>query len=454
MTDRTISEQQMTAFLTKFGRDPLLVSEQHMLDFIYGVTFRPMFDGRPLTDEMENSIALGGDDFWTSWIAHYYRPYNVQDGVLRVPVRGSLVNRSTLQIGSWRTGHEYIRRATLRGVQDKDVRAIMFDVDSPGGEAAGNFELADEIRGYREAKPMMALVDTKAYSGAYSLASAAHSIVPTPSGGTGSVGVVSTHIDASKLFEDIGLNFSLIHAGKHKVDGHPFGPLPDEVRSDIQGRVDKLYSKFVSLVAINRGMDEEAVRATEARTYDAEESTAIGFADNVATYHDATARFALRSQSMSGNAGGQGARTEVPASTEQAPSGDQAAAVTTAAADARQAERTRFSTVQGSEEYKGREALANHLLGNTDMSADAIVATLKTSPVTEPSKAGNERNHFQERMNAEPNPGITQDDPDGGEGDQAKYDEHGRPKASVSILADHRAVTGHVPASERKGGNA
>ena len=295
MTGRKISEQDMTAFLTRFGRDPLLVSEQHLANFILGATFRPLFDGRPLTDEMENSATLAGDDFWTTWTAHYYRPYNVQDGVLRIPVRGSLVNRSTLQIGSWRTGHEYIRRAVMRGVDDKDVRAILFDVDSPGGEAAGNFELSEQIREARDAKPMMALVDTQAFSGAYSLASAAHSISAVPSGQTGSVGVVTTHVDASKMFEDFGLNFTLIHAGKHKVDGHPFGPLPDDVRGDIQGRVDKLYSKFVSTVAVNRGMDEEAVRATEARTCDAEESMAIGFADQVASYHDAAARFAYRS---------------------------------------------------------------------------------------------------------------------------------------------------------------
>ena len=91
---------------------------------------------------------------------------------------------------------------------------------------------------------MMAVANGLALSGAYSFATAADELVVTRSGLTGSVGVVTSHVDMSKLLEDWGINISLIFAGKHKVDGHPFGPLPDDVRADIQTRVDKIYGVF------------------------------------------------------------------------------------------------------------------------------------------------------------------------------------------------------------------
>ena len=97
----------------------------------------------------------------------------------------------------------------------------------------------------------------------------------------GSVGVYVQHIDQSKAIEKKGLVVSFIYAGDHKLDGNPFGPLPDDVRASIQVGVDKLYGDFVSAVASNREMTEEAVRATQARVYMPDDAYELGLVDGV-----------------------------------------------------------------------------------------------------------------------------------------------------------------------------
>jgi ClpP class serine protease len=84
---------------------------------------------------------------------------------------------------------------------------------------------------------------------------------------------------------------TLIHAGAHKVDGHPFGPLSDAVRADLQAEVMKIYDQFVGLVAEGRGgrMSADAIRATEARTYLGADAIAQGLADRMASLDEVIA---------------------------------------------------------------------------------------------------------------------------------------------------------------------
>jgi len=79
----------------------------------------------------------------------------------------------------------------------------------------------------------------------------------------------------------MGIKLTLIYAGKHKVDGNAYEKLPDSVKGRIQERIDRIYGVFTSTVARNRGIDDNAVRATEALTFDAQDSTAQGFADRI-----------------------------------------------------------------------------------------------------------------------------------------------------------------------------
>jgi signal peptide peptidase SppA len=166
---------------------------------------------------------------------------------------------------------------------EDSVRGILLDIDSGGGEAAGLAELVDWLpKASKQAgKPVWGIANTSAGSAAYWLASSTERLFAAQNSRVGSVGVYVQHVDQSKAIEKKGLVVSFIYAGEHKLDGNPFGPLPDDVRASIQSGVDKLYGDFVSAVASNREMDEEAVRATQARVYGPDEAYELGLVDGV-----------------------------------------------------------------------------------------------------------------------------------------------------------------------------
>lgn len=179
------------------------------------------------------------------------------------------------------TSYETIGRLLREALQDTAVKAIVFDIDSQGGLVAGCMDLVDDIYNARSIKPIYAVLNNTAYSGAYAIASAAEKIFIPRDGGAGSVGVIAVHIDRSGMDEQIGLKFTSIYAGARKNDFNPHEPLTDEARRLGQQSVDESYDVFAKTVARNRGMTVQAVKATEAAIYRGQKAVDIGFADAV-----------------------------------------------------------------------------------------------------------------------------------------------------------------------------
>lgn len=302
----------------------------------------------------------------------YERSYLFRDGIAYIPIHGLLLNR--LSFSGWGvTGYDYIQGAFSQALNAGDVKGIVFDVDSPGGMVQGNFELCGMIKEARGQKPMVAIVNGQCCSGGYSLASAVSSITAMPSADIGSIGVYIMHIDASKMMEDWGLKISFIRAGKRKVDGNPYEPLSDEARASMQAEVDTTYQEFTTLVADNRGMDQQAVIDTEAGVFSAEEAKKLGLIDNVATVQAALTTFTTELTGSSITDG------DIEMSKETNEAGGEAA-IQEATRKAVAADRDRRKAITNSEEAAGREKLAAHLSDETDMPADAAIAVLKASP--------------------------------------------------------------------------
>jgi signal peptide peptidase SppA len=435
-----VNNRKGEAFIRRVVDGPVLVADSQVDAFTANI--RELVMHEDFAKMQPGYIVADDEEFWTDddYMAQRYRPYSVKNGVLTIPVMGSLVNRMSYQMGRYATGYEYIQRAVERGMADSNVESILFHVDSPGGQAAGNFELVEFIAAQRGQKPMVAVVQDHALSGGFSIASAADEIVTTTSGATGSVGVVVMHVDFSEMLSDFGVKVTFVKAGKHKTDGNSFEPLSEDAKKRMQAGVDKLYGTFVSTVAKNRGMSEDAVKGTEALVYDAEESIEVGFADRIGDLRLETAALSRREY------GEKTMTTKQTATPEPTTKSVDTAKI---AADARAEERKRFATVQASEHYAGREALASKFLNETEMSAEQIVSFLADSPKAEAPKTEAEptteaqppRNHFAEAMdkNGSPNVGGV----DEGDGDADEMID-GRPAASVSILSAYRAGGGRV----------
>ncbi len=166
-----------------------------------------------------------------------------------------------------------------------DVKAIVLDVNSPGGTVQGVQELSDKIYQGRKQKHIVAVANSLAASAAYWIATAADEVVVTPSGQVGSIGVFTVHQDFSKAYEEAGIKTTLISAGKHKVDGNPFEPLSEEARERIQENINYFYGMFVQAVGRNRGVPVSTARNSfgQGRVVNADEALESGMVDRVAT---------------------------------------------------------------------------------------------------------------------------------------------------------------------------
>ena len=202
-----------------------------------------------------------------------------------VEVYDTLVYRSRgISSLSGLSTYEQIGKDFEEALEDPEVDGILLDIDSPGGEVSGVFELVDKIYEARGTKPIVAAVNDRAYSAAYAIASAADKMYVPRMGGTGSIGVIAVHTDQSKLNAKIGVKYTSIFAGAKKDDLSPHQEISAEAVRDVQLKVDEAYNLFVDTVARNRDISSEMVRGTEAATYQGKDGIQAGLVDGVLSW--------------------------------------------------------------------------------------------------------------------------------------------------------------------------
>lgn len=220
-----------------------------------------------------------------------------RDGAVSViPVRGVISQRASMiediSPGAG-TSAERIESQMRDAYASRDVKAIVLDIDSPGGAAAGTPEAADVIRSYRGGeKPIIAQVHGLAASAAYWIASAADEIVATPSSQIGSIGVITVHESIARMLEDEGRDKTIISAGAYKAEATPYAPLTDDARAHMQDTVNRYYQLFLSGVSEGRGVSVEYVEANygQGRTYIADEAMRAGMIDRIDTMRNTLIR--------------------------------------------------------------------------------------------------------------------------------------------------------------------
>lgn len=205
-----------------------------------------------------------------------------QTGVEVIPVHGVLVSRgSHLNACETMTSYEGLRAALNQAVADPMVEHIVLDIDSPGGSAVGAFELAADIRAATKIKPITGLVNFMAYSGGYLIAAACTDVVVSLTSGVGSIGVIASHMDRSKMIEGMGVKVTTVFAGAHKNDLSPNEPITDQSLQVLNEIVQESYQLFTTHVAEYRGRDVTDIIATEAGCYRGATAIAVGLADRL-----------------------------------------------------------------------------------------------------------------------------------------------------------------------------
>jgi len=261
---------QSNPLLTRLGGRPLAIAPR-ALDGL--LTAGPMFAAGPAMFPARDASPVAS--------------HAVTDaGIAVVPILGPLVTR-----GDWLTSllgasdYGEIASAVEAALADPSARAVLLEIDSPGGEVGGLFDLVDRLVPLREAaqKPLWAVACESALSAAFAIASVAHRLYVTRTAEVGSIGVVAIHVDESIADAMAGLKWTLVHAGDRKIDGNAHEPLSDAAFSAIKADVDALHADLVYVVARNRNMSPDAVRATEAAIYRGQRAVEAGLADKLGT---------------------------------------------------------------------------------------------------------------------------------------------------------------------------
>ncbi|WP_143689024.1 S49 family peptidase [Wolbachia endosymbiont of Nilaparvata lugens] len=199
-----------------------------------------------------------------------------------IPIHGILTKKSeTFDDIFGMTSYNQIEAQITQAIEDSDIETILLDIDSPGGEVNGVFDLADFIYSARGKKRIIAIANDDAYSAAYAIASSAEKVFVSRTSGVGSIGVIASHIDQSGFDEKQGIKYTTVFAGSRKNDLNPHEPITSESLENLKSEVNRLYGMLVELIARNRNLSVEAIKSTEAGLYFGEKAVEIGLADGI-----------------------------------------------------------------------------------------------------------------------------------------------------------------------------
>lgn len=371
-------------------------------------------------------LGLGDDHqpdgrLFTTATGEYAKPgYRVMGNIAVIDVFGVLAHRGRMEAdSSYVMGYQEVSRRLDAALGDNRVKGIVLQLDTPGGEANGAFDMADAIQAAGKIKPVWAAASDHALSAGYLIASAASRIAVSQSGSVGSIGVVMRHMDMSQAAAKEGVRVTYIQAGDKKTLGNPFEPLSEAARHELQGKVDALYGLFVESVSARRGLAVQAVRETQAGIYDGAAALDVKLADLIATPDQLIQEMQdyVRTPRRAGSSARVSSQSPLKRSTSMSHENDTGVGMDAptftqsdldrARAEGHEsgmkAERERAAAILGHEEAQGREKMANTLIGQ-GLAVDQAVAILAATPRTDkPAASGNA---FAAAMGATKNPDI------------------------------------------------
>lgn len=299
---------------------------------------------------------------------------STRGGVAVIPVTGPLFRHANLLTAiCGATSYELLAQDFNKALNDPNISAIVFDVDSPGGEVNGCSELSDMIYNARGKKPVIAYASGSCCSGAYWIASACDKIMASDTAILGSIGVVS-------IFEKEDDKKTIEIVSSQSPNKRP-DVETDEGKAKIQAHIDALAEVFINKIALHRDISPKDVIENfgGGDVFVGQKAVRIGLADSLASFEAIISDLNINSTEKSF----MNENLEKPA------------------VDIKAMERERMSQVLSAEGVKGKEATAQALLAKTDLSATDILAILETVPLAKQSNA------FEMAMAQVKNPAIT-----------------------------------------------
>ncbi len=168
--------------------------------------------------------------------------------------------------------------------EDKNIKGVLFVVDSPGGSVAPSVEVAYAIKELKETKPVVAYASGVIASGSYYASIWANQIIANPGSMVGSIGVIMQGVNTEELMKKIGVSTQTVKAGKYKESGTPTRKWFDYEEKQLQSVIDDTYNMFISDVASARNLDiKNHTIFADAKIFTSKQAKNVGLIDEVAT---------------------------------------------------------------------------------------------------------------------------------------------------------------------------
>jgi len=350
---------------------------------------------RDTSESWEAVAAKLGKPLESTWTVE------TRDGVAIVPVNGPIFRYANLfTMFSGGTSVQDLATDFQSSMEDPAIKAILLNVDSPGGEVAGINEMASMIRAAAEKKPVVTYVGGMAASGAYWLASQTQAIVADSTAMLGSIGIVATFRDRKAADEKAGIaNYEIVssQSPKKRLD-----PGTETGRAAIQVVLDDLAAEFVAAVASGRGVTAEKVLADfgQGGVMTAKRAIDAGLADQLGSFESVLSELAATETGKTYSFG----VTGVNNSNKGALAMEDVKDVNTGnKREVINAERARIGAILSSPEASGRTALATVLALETEIEVEAAKKILASSPL---QAAAESNNRFAVAMGDLKNPKV------------------------------------------------
>ncbi len=179
----------------------------------------------------------------------------------------------------------------LKRYEDSNsVKAILLNIDSPGGGVAVSQEIYAEIKRLREKKDkiVVAYLSSTGASGAYYVACAANKIVANPGSIVGSIGVIAEWVNYADLMQWAKVKDIVFKTGDFKDTGSGTRALTEDEKKYLQGLIDDMYVQFVEAVASGRKLDLQEVRSlADGRVFTGRDAKARKLIDEIGNFQDA-----------------------------------------------------------------------------------------------------------------------------------------------------------------------
>jgi len=202
--------------------------------------------------------------------------------IVVIPLTGTITAGGASSLSGSTITPDLVRNYLASAESDTAVKAIVFRIESPGGEIVPSQEILWEIERVKETKPIVVSMGGMAASGGYYISTKAHKIVALPTTMTGSIGVISQVMNIEGLLEKLGIQIETFKGGKYKDMYSGFREMTPEEEEIVQRMIDEYYESFVDVVAEGRGLSKEEVRnLATGQIYTGTEAKELGLIDEL-----------------------------------------------------------------------------------------------------------------------------------------------------------------------------